>query len=45
MARPDAEDIGQKLQVEQKIDESYMPFGNGHSADTIVSLLEGNLKK
>ena len=35
----------QKFCVEQQIDESYMPFGDGHSADMIVSLLEENLKK
>lgn len=40
LAKPNAEDILQKLQVQQQVDESYMPFGDGHSAVKIIELLE-----
>lgn len=40
LARPEARDILDKLSHEQKIDPDYQPFGDGHSADKIVSELE-----
>lgn len=40
LAYPNRNEILDKLNLEQKIDESYMPFGNGHSAEEIVSLME-----
>ncbi len=40
LCRPIAEEIIKKLSVEQTIDESYMPFGDGHAADKIVNALE-----
>ncbi len=45
LARPNAEEILRKLTVEQQVDESYMPFGDGHSADKIVECLEKHLSK
>lgn len=45
LAKPNAEDILQKLQVQQEIDESYTPFGDGHSANKIVECLEKYLRK
>jgi UDP-N-acetylglucosamine 2-epimerase len=35
-----AEEIVEKLSHEQHIDENYLPFGDGHSAERIVSALE-----
>ena len=40
LARPLASDILLKLNNPQTIDESYRPFGDGHSADKIVDKLE-----
>lgn len=40
MSRPIAEEIVEKLQHEQQIDETYLPFGDGHSAVKIVEALE-----
>lgn len=40
LSRPAAEEIVEKLGHEQKIDYSYLPFGDGHSADRIVEALE-----
>lgn len=37
---PKAENILKELSKEQVIDNSYKPFGNGHSAKKIVELLE-----
>lgn len=36
LAKPDKNDILEKLSKEQKIDSNYKPFGDGHSADKIV---------
>lgn len=41
---PDSGIILQKLSNPQIIDESYQPFGNGHSADKIVELMEMNCR-
>ena len=40
LAHPNRNEILDKLSKEQKIDESYIPFGNGHSAEKIISLME-----
>ena len=37
------EDILEKLSKEQKIDDGYQPFGNGHTAERIVSLIKEKL--
>lgn len=44
LAAPDAAEILQKLQQPQIIDETYTPFGDGHSAQRIVKAIE-NLSK
>ena len=40
LARPNAADILEKLTHKQKIDPSYHPFGDGHSAEKIVCEME-----
>lgn len=40
---PKKEEILEKLSREQKINESYQPFGDGHAAEKIVSLIEEKL--
>ena len=40
LSRPIAEEIVEKLRHEQKVDSTYQPFGDGHSADKIVAALE-----
>ena len=40
LSRPIAEEIVEKLGHEQIVDESYLPFGDGHSADKIVEAIE-----
>ena len=40
LSRPIGIEIVEKLGHEQTVDESYMPFGNGHSADRIVEAIE-----
>ena len=40
LARASTEDILEKLTLEQKIDEAYRPFGDGHSAQKIVQAME-----
>ena len=40
LSRPIAEEIIEKLGHEQKVDENYLPFGDGHSAIKIVNALE-----
>lgn len=39
LAEPISGDMLSKLSAEQTIDRSYKPFGDGHSADKIVSIL------
>lgn len=39
LAKPNREDILEKLDHEQFIDKSYVPFGDGHSAEKIVEAL------
>ena len=40
LARPKAEEILQKLELKQLIDDDYRPFGDGHAAEKIVRALE-----
>ena len=40
LSRPIAEEIVETIGHEQIIDNSYMPFGDGHSAEKIVQALE-----
>lgn len=40
LSKPNAEEIVEKLEHEQKIDHAYSPFGDGHSAERIVNALE-----
>lgn len=44
LSKPIADEISEKLMVEQKINSEYMPFGDGHSAERIVKELEVKLK-
>ena len=39
LAKPDKQDILEKLSVPVEIDPSYQPFGDGHSAEKIVSII------
>ena len=43
LASPKKEEILEKLSKKQKIDESYQPFGDGHTAEKIVALIEDKL--
>ncbi len=40
LSSPVAEEIVKKLKHEQTIDNNYLPFGDGHSADKIVYAIE-----
>ena len=40
LAKPDKEDILQKLSAEQTIDPDYQPFGDGHAAEKICDVLK-----
>lgn len=40
LCKADAEQIVQKLNCNMVIDDGYQPFGNGHAAEKIISLLE-----
>ena len=40
LSRPNEEEIISKLKNGQKIDESYLPFGDGHAAEKIVNAME-----
>ncbi len=44
LARPDCDDILDKLSKEQEINESYKPFGDGHAAKYIAKALKGEIK-
>lgn len=41
LSHPFAEEIVAKLRYEQLVDDTYLPFGDGHSAERIVAALEG----
>ena len=40
LSAPKAQDILDKLKLEQRIDERYQPFGDGYAAEKIVCVLE-----
>lgn len=40
LSKPSAEEIIEKLGHDQVIDKSYLPFGDGHSANKIVEAME-----
>lgn len=40
LSKPLASEILEKLSREQRIDPSYRPFGDGHSAERIINILE-----
>ena len=39
LARPDKQDILNKLNVPVVFDENYQPFGDGHSSEKIVDVI------
>ena len=39
LAKADRHDIKKKLSVSQRIDDGYMPFGNGHAAEKICEII------
>ena len=45
LSRPIAEEIVEKLGHEQIVDENYLPFGDGHSANKIVEAIENAEKE
>lgn len=45
LSRPVAEEIVEKLGHKQIVDENYLPFGDGHSADKIVEAIENAEKE
>ena len=40
LSRPIADEIVQKLGHKQMVDDSFLPFGDGHAAEKIVKALE-----
>lgn len=40
LAKPNTADILEKLTLEQGVDSSYCPFGDGHAAEKIVAAME-----
>lgn len=40
LAKPLAKDILDKIDIEQVVDETYQPFGDGHAAEKIVRAME-----
>lgn len=45
LSRPIADEILEKISLEQVVDKKYQPFGDGHSALKIVKLLEKHMNK
>lgn len=45
LAKPQSEDILEKLSREQVVDHSYQPFGDGHAADKICKIIDDFEKK
>ena len=39
LAKPNAEDILEKLGIPQVVDVSYFPFGDGHASEKIIKAL------
>lgn len=44
LARADARDILNKLAASQKIDNTYQPFGDGHTAERMIRIMEENME-
>ena len=40
LAKPDRQDILEKLNVPVAFDAAYQPFGDGHSAEKIVAIIQ-----
>ena len=40
LCSPKASEILEKLSCTQEIDASYRPFGDGHSAEKIIEIME-----
>lgn len=40
LSKPDADEILRKLSCPQKVDSTYVPFGDGHAAEKIVESME-----
>ncbi len=45
LAKADREDILKKLSAVQKVDKNYLPFGDGHSAEKIIEIIENYWKE
>lgn len=45
LAKPEKEDILDKLEHEQVVDEGFLPFENGNSAEKIVNEMENYFKR
>ena len=45
LAKPDRDDILDKLNTRIVFDPAYQPFGDGHSAEKIVSMIQQYLQK
>lgn len=45
LAKPSATDILEKLSLPQTIDPMYQPFGNGHTAEKIMEIMENSHKE
>ena len=39
LAKPNKEDILEKLSAKQYVDKDYKPFGDGHAAEKITQLI------
>ena len=45
LARADAQDILKKLAAAQEIDETYQPFGDGHTAERMIRIMEEKMEE
>ena len=45
LAMPNTKDILEKLSLRQEIDDAYLPFGDGHAAEKIVTAMEEAFKR
>ena len=42
LSKPNKENILEKIMLEQTVDSNYMPFGDGHASEKIVSIIDDN---
>lgn len=42
LSKPNKENILEKIMLEQTVDCNYMPFGDGHASEKIVSIIDDN---